>query len=146
MEDETDEFLERVYSQELIFLSEQAGNAGRLPAFDASARVVSPVCGSDVAVELTLRDGRVTGFGYAVEACALTKTVIAVMKKSILGKTRGEVKAAGEDVAAMLAGGGPPSGDWAALKILAPVAAYPARHDSILLPFEAVEKAFAKAV
>ena len=35
-----------------------------------------------------------------------------------------------------------PAGDWAALRILEPVKDYKARHNSILLPFEAVEKAF----
>jgi NifU-like protein involved in Fe-S cluster formation len=36
----------------------------------------------------------------------------------------------------------PPSGDWVELKILTPVIAYKARHETIMLPFEAVEKAF----
>ncbi|MEK6587620.1 MAG: hypothetical protein AABY97_02110 [Chloroflexota bacterium] len=34
--------------------------------------------------------------------------------------------------------------DWQDLEILAPVKDYKARHNSIMLPFEAVEKAFLK--
>ena len=138
-----DDFLLRVYSQELISLSEQAGTERHLVKADATARAISPICGSEVAVELALQDGTVTGFGYEVEACALTKSVVAIMASAILGKTQGEIAQAGKALRAMLEdGASPPTGDWAVLKILAPVKDYKARHNAILLPFEAVEKAF----
>ena len=50
---------------------------------------------------------------------------------------------AGEDLEEMLDGKAViPTGDWEKLIILAPVKDYKARHNAILLPFEAVEKAF----
>ena len=131
----------RVYNHALIELSAQAETPRHLDKPDVAAKAVSPICGSEVTVELTLRDNKVADFGYEVEACALTKSVVAIMKTAILGKTREEIARAGEGLRAMLEGGAPPAGDWAALKILAPVREYKARHNSILLPFEAVEKA-----
>ncbi len=144
MDDDTHDFLTQVYNQELIALSEQAAKARHLPQPDLAAWAVNPICGSKVKIELMLKDGRVTDFGYEIEACALTKTVVAVMRKSILGKTREDIATAGATLQTMLDGGMTPVGDWADLKILAPVAAYPARYNALLLPFEAVEKAFAR--
>lgn len=139
-----DDALLRVYNQELIALSAQAGDADHLDNPQLTAKAVSPICGSEVTVELNLQDNRVTGFGYEIEACALTKSVVAVMKTAILGKTRADISRAGEELRGMLEGGTPPSGDWSALKILEPVVDYKSRHNSILLPFEAAEKAFVK--
>ena len=140
-----DDGLIRVYNQELIALSAAAAAPHHLAHPDSAAKAVSPICGSEVTVELALDGNKVVDFGYEIEACALTKTVVAVMKKAILGKTRQEIARAGNELRAMLEqGAAPPSGDWADLKILAPVRDYTARHNSILLPFEATDKAFEK--
>ena len=84
-----------------------------------------------------------SGGGGDSDEVALTKAVVAVMAEAIAGKTRADVARAGAELEDMLAGAAVlPSGDWARLAILAPVRDYKARHNSILLPFEAVEKAF----
>lgn len=141
----SDDTLTAVYNQELITLSAQAAVAKRLDKPDATAHVVSPICGSEVTVDLALDGDTVTGFGFEVEACALTKSVVAVMQQAIIGKTINDIKRAGGEMAAMLEGKPVvPSGDWEKLILLAPVKDYTARHNSILLPFEAVEKAFQK--
>lgn len=139
-----DDALLRLYNQELIAISSRVAAPRVLAQADAAARAVSPICGSEVAVELALDGDRVRDFGYNVEACALTRAVVAIMAGAIRGKTRAEVARAGDALRAMLKEGAPPpAGDWQDLRILAPVADYTARHNAILLPFEAVEKAFA---
>ncbi|MBL8712138.1 MAG: iron-sulfur cluster assembly scaffold protein [Alphaproteobacteria bacterium] len=138
-----DDSLLSVYNAELIALSGQAALPHVLDEFDIAARSVSPICGSEVYVQLKLDGDRVKDFGFEVEACALTKTVVAVMRSAIIGKTREDVARAGDEMEAMLNGDIVlPSGDWAKLVILEPVKDYKARHNAILLPFEAVEKAF----
>lgn len=131
-----------VYNRALMALAAQAEDAKRLTAPDATARAVSPVCGSEVTLEFALDNGRISALGWQAEACALTKSVIAVMNKAGVGKTPAELLSAGRDLAAMLDGGPAPSGDWDDLKVLLPVRDYKARHNSVLLPFEAAEKAF----
>ncbi len=138
-----DDGLLGIYNAQLIALSGQATLPHVLQEFDIAARSVSPICGSDVYVQLKLDGDSVKDFGFEVEACALTKTVVAVMRNAIIGKTREEVARAGTEMEAMLAGENvQPSGDWATLQILEPVKDFKARHNAILLPFEAVEKAF----
>ena len=138
-----DDSLVAVYNEELIRLSGEAMLPKSLDSFDISAKSVSPICGSEVTVQLKLDGERVKAFGFEVEACALTKSVVAVMAKAIIGKTRADVARASAEMESMLAGELVfPSGDWSKLNILEPVKDYKARHNSILLPFEAVEKAF----
>lgn len=138
-----DDSLVAVYNEELIALSGEAMLPKPLEKFDISAKSVSPICGSEVEVQLSLDGERIKAFGFEVEACALTKSVVAVMAKAIIGKTRADVARAGSELEAMLEGKLVlPSGDWEKLRILEPVKDYKARHNSILLPFEAVEKAF----
>lgn len=141
-EDDDDKRL-AFYNAELLKLSAEAEEPRRLSSPHLKARAISPICGSEVEVDLMVDGDVITAFGFEVEACALTKTGVAVMARAIIGKTRADVAEAGRAMEAMLNGEDIfPSGDWADLKILEPVKDYKARHNSILLPFEAVEKAF----
>lgn len=133
------------YNAALLELSARAEAVSRIQKPRHTARAFSPICGSVVEVDLDIDEtGRVTAFGAAVDACALTKTVIAVMSSAIIGKTVGDIARARDDLQAMLAGDSiTPSDDWANLSILEPVRDYKARHNAILLPFEAALKALA---
>ena len=132
-----------IYSDKLKAYASVAEHPRRLENPALHARVRSAICGSVVDVDLNVKDGRVTEFGFAVEACALTKTVLAIMQRAIIGKTQDEIKDAGDALRLMLQGKTPVfSADWAELLILEPVKDYKARHNAVQLPFEAVEKSF----
>ena len=139
---DTGDDISTVYTEELIALSEQVPPA-RLPAPDISAKAVSAVCGSAVTVECMLNGDVITGISFDIHGCALMRAVAAVMATVAPGKTGAEVIAAGRAVQSMLEGGGDmPSGDWEKLRILAPVRDYPSRHNTVMLSFDAVAKAF----
>lgn len=143
--DITDDAVIRLYNEKLLKLSQGAAEPVEIDSPDATARAVSPICGSEVFVAIKIKDNKISDFGFDVTACALTKTVVSVMRNAIIGKTRVEVQAAGQRLEAMLQDGVTlPQGDWKDLSVLLPVKDYKARHNAILLPFEAVEKAFLK--
>lgn len=145
MTDTDDDSLFQLYNRELMALSAQVAAPKILAHADAKATAVSMICGSEVTVEFSLKGDTVQDFGYAVEACSLTKAVVAIVARTVPGKNRQEIAAAAAALRKMMAGTAPPpAGDWAALKILTPVIGYKARHDTIMLPFEAIEKAFAE--
>jgi len=133
------------YNQELIKLSSSVEEAYHLESPDTYAKAVSPICGSEVTIELALDNLVILDFGYDLEACALTKTTVAIIKENIKGKTKNDLIIARDKLNLLLSGYNDVNlNDWEAFKIFIPVIEYKSRHNSILLPFEAIEKAFKK--
>ena len=138
--------LSELYSQKILDLAGNAVQPPRLERPDASARKVSRVCGSVIEVDIQLRDGVIVGYGHDMSACALGQTSAAVVAREIVGTPVAEFQAVRETMHAMLkAEGAPPQGKWSDLGYLEPVRAFPARHMSTLLVFDAVVEALEKA-
>ncbi|HCO53591.1 MAG TPA: iron-sulfur cluster assembly scaffold protein [Pelagibacterium sp.] len=135
-----------LYSNRILEIAGAARQMPRLESPDATARKVSRVCGSVVEVDLELDEGRVVAYGATVNACALGQTSAAIVAERIVGSTPAELRAVRDQMTAMLrADGPPPNGKWDDLKYLEPVRAFPARHASTLLVFEAVVEALERA-
>jgi NifU-like protein involved in Fe-S cluster formation len=132
--------LNDLYSDRILAAAAAIPPARRLPAPDASARKVSRVCGSEVTVDLAVRDGRVADIGVEARACALGQASSSIVARNIVGATPQELFALREAMRAMLKQGGPaPSGErWRELEALSAIRDYPQRHASTLLIFEAV--------
>lgn len=138
------EKLTAFYGQ-LTALSSQTEEPRRLSNPHSTITVTSPVCGSRLTMDFIFDDERIGQLGFEVEACALTRAALAAVLRHAPGKNRGELEAVEKAFRNMLEGKGPaPDGDWADLAILAPAKDYPARHNSMMLPFEAVSRAFAE--
>ncbi len=137
--------LSDLYSEKILDLAGNAVQPGRLADADVSARKVSRVCGSVIEVDLKVRDGVIVAYGHELSACALGQTSAAVVAREIAGTpvlAFLDVRRAMHDM--LKAEGRPPEGKWADLKYLEPVRAYPARHVSTLLVFDAVAAALEK--
>jgi NifU-like protein involved in Fe-S cluster formation len=68
------------------------------------------------------------------------------MGASAIGSSRTELVQARDALAAYLSGAREDPGGWPGLEIFGEARAFPARHASILLPFEAVAEAAGEAV
>ncbi|WP_427454599.1 iron-sulfur cluster assembly scaffold protein [Litorimonas sp. WD9-15] len=135
-----------LYNTDILSLSATLENAA-LPNPDGTARKVSKLCGSWLEIDLNVEDGVVSDCALRVQACALGQASAAILKESIIGSTLAELKTARDGLQALLkAGGEPPTGQFAKLALLSGVAAYPARHTSTLLAFEAAVAAFEAAL
>lgn len=141
---ETD--LIKLYSGRILELAANIPHLGRLDAPDGSAKRRSPLCGSTVTVDVTVRDGRVASFAQDVKACALGQAAASVLGGAVLGRTRAEVDAARDALAAMLKSSGPaPAAPFDAFEVLIPARDYKNRHASILLALEATADAILMA-
>lgn len=136
------------YNRALLDLSARAGDSRDLAGATHHATAHSPICGSTVAVRLTLDDhGGIAGFGYDLQACALTKSVVAVMQDAVIGAGLSDIRAAHQALQALLDGDAAkaekllPDDRWRELLVLAPLKDHRVRHNAMQLPFEAVEKA-----
>jgi NifU-like protein involved in Fe-S cluster formation len=134
--------LSDIYSERSLALAANIPRTTRLEHPDATAEAHSKLCGSKIAIDLSMKNGVVTDFGQTVKACLLGQTAAAVMGHQIIGKTAAEIRAVGKIMRKMLKeSGAAPDGDWADLAILESVRNHPQRHTSTLLVFNAVEDA-----
>ena len=138
----TAEPINDLYSRKILGFAADIPRLGRLKHPDATSRQVSRLCGSEVTVDLKVKDGVVTDFAHEVKACALGQASSSIMAHHVVGSTAEELRRVAKEMRAMLKEDGPPpSGEkWADLKVLQPVRDYKARHTSTLLTFEAVVK------
>lgn len=135
-----------LYSARILEIAGAARPAPRLDHPDATARKVSRVCGSVVEIDLAFEEGKVSNYGALINACALGQTSAAIVAEHIVGSSPDELRGVRERMVAMLKSGGePPDGKWHDLKYLEPVRAYPARHASTLLVFDAIVEALNRA-
>ncbi|MEE2690475.1 MAG: iron-sulfur cluster assembly scaffold protein [Pseudomonadota bacterium] len=132
--------LSDLYSDRILDAATAIPPARRLENPDASAKKVSRVCGSEVEVDLIVKDGRVADFGMEARACALGQASASIVARNIVGAAPAELYRLRDEMKAMLKeNGAPPSGvRWAGLAALEPVRDYPQRHASTMLVFEAV--------
>lgn len=135
----------KLYSGRILELASDIPRIGRLESPDATVTARSPLCGSNVTVDLTVRDGRIADFAQDVRACALGQAAASIVGAQVIGRTRGEIEAARDELAAMLEGGPAPSAPFDGLEVLIPARDFRNRHKSILLTLDATADAMAKA-
>ncbi len=137
-----------LYNTAILTLAAGIPHLGTLKNPHGAAEKSARLCGSRVGVQVRLDEGgRVCDFAQTVKACALGQAAAAILGAHVMGADQQELTAARDAFRAMVKDGAPaPTGRFADLKTLAAVKDYPQRHDSALLPFEAVVEAVQMAL
>ncbi|GLV21419.1 iron-sulfur cluster assembly scaffold protein [Sphingomonadales bacterium 56] len=130
-----------LYNKDILRLAASIPHHQRLAQPQATVERRSPTCGSRVIADVRMEGGSLAELGLDVKACALGQASAALMAAQAVGMTVSELEKARDRLAAYLAGEGDDLEFWPGLAILAPARAYPARHASIRLSFEAVAEA-----
>jgi len=137
--------LDEIYNTKLLELAAHIPHSERLKISDATATAHSKLCGSTISIDLNMSGDHVTGYGQTVKACLLGQATCSIVGTNIIGATSQELREAGSAMRCMLRDGAPPpTGRFVDLSLLEPVRHYKARHGSVMLVFEALEKAMAK--
>lgn len=136
----------KLYSGRILALAADIPHLNRLEHPDATVKKRSPLCGSTVAVDVKMQDGKVSDFGQDVKACALGQASASVVGNAIVGTTRAQVETAREQLSDMLKTNGPaPDAPFDGLEVLIPARDYKNRHASILLALDAAAEAIVQA-
>jgi NifU-like protein involved in Fe-S cluster formation len=138
--------LDEIYNTKILEFAAAIPHGGHLGHPDATATAHSKLCGSTVSVDIEMNGGRFTNFAQTVKACLLGQATASIVGREIIGSTPAEIRRVGEEMRRMLKENGPPpTGErWADLAVLEPARHYKARHASVLLIFEAVDRAVAE--
>ena len=135
-----------LYNTEILRLAATIPHHARLADPMGTSEKRSPICGSRVTVDVNSdAEGRVSGLGMLVRACALGQASASLMGAAVIGKTPAEIATARDALSAWLAGTGPVP-DWPGFELFTPALPHSARHASIRLAFEAAAEAAALAV
>ena len=135
-----------LYSQQILALAAMIPYSDRLDNPDATSKKRSPLCGSNITVDLNVTDGKVSAFGQDVKACALGQAAASIIGANIIGCTHDDLERARDQLLAMLKTDGPiPDAPFDRLEVLLPAKEYKNRHASIMLCIEASLEAFENA-
>lgn len=138
--------LKKLYAGRILELAADIPLSERLQGADATVKKRSPLCGSTVTVDVAVADGRISGFGQDVKACALGQASASVLGAAVLGRTLSEIETARDQLRAMLTENGPvPDAPFDDYAVLEPARDFKNRHASIMLAIEATAEAMAKA-
>lgn len=137
--------LQQLYAQ-VLDLSQNIALNERLEAPDVTVTMVSPLCGSQITVDLVLDGDRVSQFGQKVRACTLGAAAASIMAQHVNGKSADELRTLRATMRGMLKDDkAPPTGEWSQFAILAPARDLVSRHGSIMLVFDAIGEALDEA-
>jgi NifU-like protein involved in Fe-S cluster formation len=139
----SDADLFKLYADRVLALAAAIPHIEPLPDPAQRGSKRAPLCGSTVTVALRLEGERIAAFSQQVHACALGQASAAIFGAAVIGRSRTEVQALREALAAMLQGGAVPGAPFAEYRVLTAARDYPNRHASILLAPDATLAALA---
>jgi len=112
-----------------------------LPAVDAAADGHDALCGDHIRIMLALRDGRITGYAFDADACAITLAAASMLGDRLQGRCRDEVARLLRAFDAVLEGRDESSDALGPLAAFAGLAKHPSRRPCARLPLTTALKA-----
>ena len=130
-----------LYDRAIVSAARRGAEPAVLADAHGSATVDNPLCGDRVSMSLRLEGDRVAAVGHRVRGCLLCEAAAALIAEGAPGWTAGELRAVRGALREALLGSKRFAVPWPSLGIFAPVREARSRHDCVLLPFEALERA-----
>jgi nitrogen fixation NifU-like protein len=129
-----------LYHERIVALAKSKTGAGKLAQPSRSARRDNPLCGDRVSIDVRLEpDGRIGEIAHQVRGCLLCQASAAALSSRAVGRDRaGIAELRHEAEKAIGRAAGEPQAPFDAF---APVHAHKARHECVLLPFDALQDA-----
>jgi NifU-like protein involved in Fe-S cluster formation len=135
-----------LYTVEILRLAASLPEPVQLERIDGSASQRSPTCGSIVATQVQVTDGRIEALSQTVSACAFGQASAALVAQQAPGHGRDEVETALDQLTAWLSGERENPPHWPGYEALAPARSRTGRHGAILLPLRSLLAALEMAV
>jgi NifU-like protein involved in Fe-S cluster formation len=133
---------QQLYSRDVLRLALSLPHDDRIEAPYHGATRRSPVCGSEMSVDVAMKAGKIAAVAIRARACALGQASASILRDIAKGQSALEIEAVAMQVRSALNGEGPMPNVY---QMLAYARDYPARHGAILLPFDALLAALAEA-
>jgi nitrogen fixation NifU-like protein len=143
---------DQIYQGEVKALAQAAHGAGHLTDPDGHAVADNPLCGDRAGVDILLAaDGSIAALAHQVRGCLLCQAAASGLAAAAPGLRPAQIVEARLTLERLLRAPEPSTGSlalppaFAAFTAFLPVHRYKSRHDCVLLPFRAAEKALETA-
>jgi nitrogen fixation NifU-like protein len=135
-----------LYQQAITSLAKAATGAGKLDLTDVRETADNPLCGDRVTLDIQMQDKRIARIAHEVRGCLLCRAAASAIGLRAPGRTADDIAQAHASLMAMLKSSvAEPIDGWPELSAFQPVARHKSRHDCVLLPFDALSRALARA-
>ncbi|MCC5806226.1 MAG: SUF system NifU family Fe-S cluster assembly protein [Opitutales bacterium] len=137
--------LHELYQEVILEHHKRPRNFRALPQSTHRAAGHNPLCGDEVEVYLTVRDGRIAEVTFQGQGCAISRASASLMTEALTGKRIDEARKVFAGVKDALTGNAPEAGmdEIGELAALQGVRRFPARIKCATLPWHAFEAAVA---
>ena len=135
--------MRELYTQVIVDHYQHPRNRGELEDADLEEHLLNPLCGDEVTVYATFRDGKVADVKFGGRGCSISQASASMMTEQLVGKSREEAAAEISHFKAMMVGEEefPETEDLAALK---GVIQYPSRIKCATLAWTAFQQGLEK--
>lgn len=131
-----------LYTRAILGLAAATADFPRLSAPDVEVRMRTPQCGSHIILGITVGDDdRISAVGMDIYACAVGQAAATLFARHAVGRSLGDVEAAGESLARWLSGLYPMPPHWPGIDELTPALDSQPRHAAVMLAFNAAVRA-----
>lgn len=124
-----------LYREVVLAHARAPSHQAPLPHVDAQATGDNVLCGDHLQVELAMHEGRITGFAFHAEACALVNAAASMMGDCLEGLDWAGVQALAQRFDQLLQGQVMDTQALGDLTAFADLVAHPARRKCARLPF-----------
>lgn len=128
-----------LYQARIVALAKSKTGAGKLSAPTKSARRDNPLCGDRVTIDVKLEDGKITEIAHQVRGCLLCQASAAALATTAVGRDAAGVAELRHDAERAIGREVGKAHD--PFDAFEPVANHKARHECVLLPFDALQDA-----
>jgi nitrogen fixation protein NifU and related proteins len=131
--------MRELYTQVIMDHYQRPRNRGEIQGADLEEHLLNPLCGDEVAVYASFRDGAVADVKFDGRGCSISQASASMMTERLMGKSREEAEKEIQRFKAMMVGKEefPETDDLAALK---GVIQYPSRIKCATLAWTAFQK------
>jgi nitrogen fixation NifU-like protein len=141
--------LESLYQEIILDHFKRPHRRGLREPYDAEVHHVNPVCGDEVTLRVSVRDGTVADVSYEGQGCSISQASTSVLTDLVVGKTVAQALAVQEEFLRLMQSRGEVEPDEQVLEdavAFAGVSKYPSRIKCALLGWMAWKDATARAV
>ena len=136
--------LSALYQEMILDHYRRPRNKGTLENADASVEMKNPLCGDEIALQVSFDGDQISDVKFSGRGCSISQASASMMTQLLKGKTRAEIDSIRSRFRDLMLGNAPGANDeLGPLRALSGVARFPARVKCALLAWNALESALA---